>query len=120
MGFFTGLFSRSATSVSVEEAIERSGSGAVLLDVRSRDEWRRGHANYARHIPLDDLDARSGELRTDRDILVLCRTGVRATRATAQLTALGFSAQSVRGGLVAWQRAGEEIVAAGNRPGTVS
>lgn len=120
MGFLSGLFSRSSTSISVAEAIERSESGAVLLDVRTRDEWRRGHANYARHIPLDDLDARHGELRADRDILVLCRTGVRATRATAQLVALGFSAQSVKGGLVAWERAGEEIVAGGNRPGRVA
>lgn len=120
MGFLSGLFSRSSTSVSVEEALERAGNGAVLLDVRSREEWRRGHANYARHIPLEDLDARSRELRADREILVVCRSGVRSARAATQLVALGFTALSVRGGLVAWQRAGEEIVAAGNRPGTVA
>lgn len=120
MGLFSKLFSGATTTVTVGEALERAEAGAVILDVRSSEEWRRGHAQYARHIPLEDLVRRSGELRRDRDILVICKSGVRSTKARAELETLGFTALSVRGGLLAWARAGEEIVAAGNRPGTVA
>ncbi len=34
------------------------GDGVVLLDVREDDEWQRGHAPQARHIPMGDVPAR--------------------------------------------------------------
>ena len=39
----------------------------VLLDVREDDEWQRGHAPGAQHIPMGQVPSRIGEIRRRRD-----------------------------------------------------
>ena len=47
-------------------------ASVVLLDVREDDEWARGHAAGAQHIPLGDVPARIGEIDTDATLYVVC------------------------------------------------
>lgn len=64
--------------------------GAVILDVRSAGEVKNGKLGGSVHIPLDDLEARLGELsRTDR-IIVHCATGARAGIAYNLMNKNGF------------------------------
>ena len=48
------------------------GESAVLLDVREDDEWQRGHAPDAQHIPMGDVPARIDEIDPDKDLFVIC------------------------------------------------
>ena len=63
---------------------------ATLLDVRTEGEYRRGHLNGFRNIPLDDLREHLDELERDKPIYVNCQTGLRSYLACRLLTQYGF------------------------------
>ena len=63
----------------------------VVLDVREPNELAEtGTVKGAIHIPLGQLEARLGELPTDKVILTACRGGGRASRALTLLESKGF------------------------------
>ena len=96
------MFPPSVPSVAVTNVPDE----AVILDVREPDEWEAG----ALHIPLGDLPARFGELPGDGEVLVICRSGGRSSRAVAWLNQNGYDAVNVDGGMGAWAGAGREMV----------
>jgi rhodanese-related sulfurtransferase len=55
------------------------------------------------------LATRLGDLPTDREILVVCRSGNRSGRAAKQLAKAGLNAVNVRGGMISWQQAGYPV-----------
>lgn len=66
--------------------------GAVLLDVRTAEDFASGHVEGAINIPLDQLDERMGELGTkDQSVVVYCRSGKRSASARQMLHAAGFT-----------------------------
>jgi NADPH-dependent 2,4-dienoyl-CoA reductase/sulfur reductase-like enzyme/rhodanese-related sulfurtransferase len=71
---------------------------ATLLDVRTAREFRAGAIPGARHIPLDELRSRLGELERDRQVLVYCHAGQRGYVATRLLRQQGFNAANLAGG----------------------
>ena len=83
---------------------------AVILDVREPDEWQAGHIEGAIHIPLADLPARVGELPSDADLVVVCRSGGRSGRAVGWLNQNGFDVLNFDGGMVAWAASGRKMV----------
>ena len=101
-----------------EEAAERIGNGAFLLDVREQDEWDAGHAPQARHIPLGELEARWSELPADQEIICICRGGGRSARAAGALATVGLNTVNLAGGMRAWDAAALPVVADGGA-GTV-
>jgi rhodanese-related sulfurtransferase len=120
MSFLSGLFGRKYASIGPTEASRRVNLGAVLLDVREPAEWRAGHAPKARHIPLTDLDRRRKELPDGREIVTVCRSGSRSTRAAGILAADGHTVLNLSGGMRAWSAAGLPVVAKGGRPGAIT
>jgi rhodanese-related sulfurtransferase len=93
--------------VDVTEAKRRHGGGALLIDVRERDEWFFGHAPGATQIALGCLSRHIAELPRDRDLLLICRSGNRSGTAQEALVRQGFTrAVNVSGGMLAWTRAG--------------
>ena len=79
----------------------------LLLDVREPEEFtgELGHIAGSILIPLKELPARVGELEPDkeRNIIVICRAGVRSTTAAALLTGMGFEhVANLKGGMVEW------------------
>ena len=87
-------------------AISRPGSGPRLLDVRSPIEFESERIEGALGVPLETLAARLDELPESADLVVVCRTGVRATIAAETLARSGRRARVLEGGLLAWRRAG--------------
>lgn len=80
---------------------------AVVIDVRTPDEFNAGHLLQSKNIPLDQLAARSGELDKSASLLIVCATGLRATRAAALLKRAGFDKVHVLdGGFREWQSQG--------------
>jgi hydroxyacylglutathione hydrolase len=55
-----------------------------LLDVRSPQEWKKGHAPRAPHIFLGDLPAKLGQLLKADRIAVYCDSGYRASICVAR------------------------------------
>ncbi|WP_026753924.1 rhodanese-like domain-containing protein [Sediminibacter sp. Hel_I_10] len=56
---------------------------AVILDVRTKAEWDKGHVDHAKHIPLDELHLRVEEVKAlKKPIVTCCRSGVRSAKAT--------------------------------------
>lgn len=91
----------------------------ILLDVREHDEWQRGHAEGARHIPMGDVPARMGELDADATLYVVCHAGGRSMRVAQYLARNGFDPVNVSGGMLAWAGAGRPVVTDDGAEGTV-
>ena len=96
--------------ISVAELAERLDASAVVVDVRQPDEYLGGHVPGAVLIPLNDVPERFGELPTDREVLVVCRSGGRRYVASEFLVANGVRAVNVAGGTLAWIESGREVV----------
>ena len=95
--------------VRAERALELVRDGATLIDVRTRAEWRTGHAPQAVHAPLDDLNRALRRLPPGATVVVMCATGMRSRSAAAHLRAEGFVATSLSGGIGAWRSAGGAV-----------
>lgn len=89
-------------NVDVETAHARFLSGALLLDVREPEEWEAGHVEGTTHAPLGGLDA--GAYPAHREILTLCRSGGRSSKAASALAGAGKNVIIVEGGITAWLR----------------
>ena len=100
----------------VPQTFDRS---VVLLDVRENDEWQRGHAAGARHIPMGEVPARMAEIDPDAKLFVVCAAGGRSMRVAHYLARNGYAPINVNGGMHAWADAGRRVVTDDGGPGTV-
>ncbi len=91
----------------------------VLLDVREDDEWQRGHAAGAQHIPMGEVPARLGEIDGDAALYIICRSGGRSLKVSHYLARNGFQPVNVAGGMVAWAGLGRAVVTDDGAPGAV-
>jgi len=110
----------SATSLlAVDADTAASDTVSVLLDVREREEWIRGHAPGAVHIPMSEFVDRVGELDPTRSIICVCRSGNRSAQVTAWLLQHDFDAVNLTGGMNSWSAGGHPLVNSAGDPGVV-
>jgi rhodanese-related sulfurtransferase len=98
-----------------QELLERAARGdVVLVDVRPGVEFRSGHIEGARSIPIEELDERLAELPADREIVAYCRGPfcAYAHEAVRRLRAAGRNARRLEDGWPEWQLAAEMSKAA--------
>ncbi len=87
---------------SVSEVNALRGS-VLVLDVRNCAEWREGHIAGASHVALGDLNAEIARIPRDREVVVSCASGYRASAAASLLQHAGFDRVSLMaGGMDAW------------------
>jgi adenylyltransferase/sulfurtransferase len=80
-----------------------AGTAPFILDVRNPDEFALGRIAGSTLIPLGELPARLADLDPDREIVVHCKMGGRATQAQIFLTQHGFKdVKNLTGGILAW------------------
>lgn len=103
----------------VAELPAEFGPAAVLLDVREDDEWRRGHAADAQHIPMGEVPNRLEEIDPTASLYVVCRAGGRSARVAQYLARNGYAPVNVSGGMLAWANAGRPVVTDDGGPGSV-
>jgi rhodanese-related sulfurtransferase len=115
----TDMAKDAVPEVDAAEGRRRIEQGALLLDVREPDEWAAGHAPEARFIPLGQVQGRLDELPTDRPIVAICRSGGRSASVTEALTAWGYDAVNLAGGMRAWAAAGFPVVTDAGGAGAV-
>ena len=89
----------------INEAVEECRAcGAILLDVRTKEEFSDGHIEGAVNLPLDRI-TQAEELFPDfsSSIFVYCRSGARSAQATAMLQQMGYEAARNIGGILHWK-----------------
>ncbi len=96
--------------ITAAQAAEKRSQGAFILDVREPSEWTQFHIPGATRIPLGELPNRLNEVPKDRDVVVVCRTGVRSAQGRDILLKAGFTrVTSMTGGMTQWQAQGLPI-----------
>lgn len=78
--------------ISMEQLNNMVSKGAVLLDIRSPQEYEEGHLEGSILIPEYELMAKVGKIITDKEktIIVYCNTGTRSKKAQKILNRLGY------------------------------
>ena len=97
MGIFSFLRGHDVNA-GVEEY--RSTDGAVLLDVRTANEYRQGHIEGSVNLPLDKI-GRIGNLVKDKNtpLYVHCLSGARSGQAVSHLKKMGYANTKNIGGI---------------------
>ena len=100
MGFFD-FFKQPDVNQGVKKY--QSTSGAVLLDVRTPEEYRSGHIPGSKNIPLQTLD-RVGSVAENKDtaLYVYCQSGARSRQAAGMLKQMGYTNVNNIGGIASY------------------
>jgi rhodanese-related sulfurtransferase len=107
MSFLFGPRVEEADVKETSTALGDEDGEALLIDVREPHEWRAGRARGARHIPLGELPDHLDRLPRAAPVYLICRSGNRSHTAAKYLKQAGFERPiNVRGGMLAWERAG--------------
>ena len=96
--------------ISISQAYEAYQDGALVLDVRTQEEWDVLRIPETTLIPLEQLPNRVEELHKNQEIVVICRSGNRSQVGRDILLEAGFKkVTSVNGGVNAWATAGYPV-----------
>ena len=100
MGIFD-FFKQPDINQGVEEY--RQAADAVLLDVRTPQEYREGHIPGSQNMPLQQLD-KVEEVTENKDtvLYVYCRSGARSRQAVSLLKHMGYTNVHNIGGIAAY------------------
>ena len=84
-------------------------SDALVIDLRSAEDYAKGHILGAKSLPLADIERRAGELDKykTKPLILHCSDGNRGGGAAATLRKKGFGmVHNLAGGYAAWLQAG--------------
>lgn len=82
----------------------RSIPGAVLVDVRTAQEYREGHIPGSRNVPLQEIGGAAEKLGPkDTPLFLYCRSGARSAQAASALRHMGYTNLTNIGGITAWK-----------------
>ncbi|MBP6512340.1 MAG: thioredoxin [Bacteroidia bacterium] len=101
--------------VSIEqfEKLMAEKSNAIILDVRTPEEFAAGHVKGAVNLNIHDAAFKSGLAKLDKSkpVFVYCKSGSRSADATAQMKDMGFGeVYNFGGGMLAWSNAEKPVV----------
>ncbi|HKI61311.1 MAG TPA: rhodanese-like domain-containing protein [Mariprofundaceae bacterium] len=82
-----------------------------FIDVRTVEEFKAGHIQGARLIPVDVLAEHLADVPKDKQVYVYCHSGKRSARAAKLLADRGFkNIENMVGGIEAWKSANYPVV----------
>jgi rhodanese-related sulfurtransferase len=84
MSFLELIFGK---KVNLQEVIS---NGAIILDVRTKDEYQSGHLKNSINIPVDKLSQNLKKLNKNKPIITCCASGARSASARKLLESNGF------------------------------
>lgn len=96
----------SFSAVSPQDAIRLMNRGAVVIDLRSAEQYAAGHLSGARRMDGEQILKAGETLKKylQKPLIVYCESGSTGTSAARQLKAQGFTqAVNLRGGVTAWR-----------------
>lgn len=75
-----------------------------FIDVRTPSEYKSNNIRGFKNIPLHVLDSRINEFSKDKEIVVICQSGMRSKKASKKLKKHGFKqVTNVKGGMSLWK-----------------
>ena len=87
MGLFN-LFTKKKMTNEIQEYLAKD---AVVLDVRTLEEWNEGHSEGAKHIVLTVIPLNVEEIKSwNKPVIAVCRSGGRSGQAMQFLQAQGI------------------------------
>lgn len=102
MGFFD-LFKRKDMSAEIKEYLNK---GAIILDVRTLEEWNEGHTKGAEHVVLTVIPLEIEKIKAwKKPVIAVCRSGARSGQATQFLAKNGVDV--INGG--PWQNVDQYV-----------
>ncbi len=75
---------------------------AIVVDVRSKEEYEEGHLPDAQNVPLNEIDKADALYEKDAPLIVYCRSGARSAQAAQSLKEAGFTDIYDMGGILDW------------------
>ena len=100
------------TASQLSEAIKESGDDFLLLDVREAWEVAICRIQDSVHMPMGEITGRLDELRTNKEVVVICHHGARSFQVASYLLGMGIpKVANLDGGIDAWARGVEPDVA---------
>lgn len=92
------------SSDQLKERIAR-GAGPAMIDLRSKEEFERGHIAGSQSLPIEKLDpAMFIDSQKKEPFILICRSGALAYKAADILLQSGVSdCYILAGGLLAWR-----------------
>ena len=96
------------TSLTPQEFAKKAGQSkdAIVLDVRTLDEFREGHIEKSLNIDWNgnDFEKQVTKLDKSKPVLVYCLRGARSESAARKMRSMGFKEVfELKGGLAEWQ-----------------
>ncbi len=89
MGIFN-LFGGNTNVASIEQYLE---NGAVVIDVRTIEEFEEGHVQGSKNIPLNTIGSHLDEIKNlNKPVITCCRSGARSGSAATILKQHGIDA----------------------------
>ena len=97
------------TPITPERAAALVRDGALLVDIRERDEHARERIEGARHHALSVIDRDHPARPGDKVLIFHCRSGTRTAQSAPQIASAmpaGVETYILEGGIDAWKKAG--------------
>ncbi|MEK7134560.1 MAG: rhodanese-like domain-containing protein [Patescibacteria group bacterium] len=85
---------------------QRNPEMAAFVDVRSVEEYARGHAKGFTNIPLDEIARDISHIPKADAVYFMCYSGGRSFLAAKLALSHGLNTMNIEGGFSAWQKAG--------------
>ena len=93
---------RQITTTQLKE--ELKDKNKQFIDVRTSMEYNANHIKEFKNMPLANLKNDANKLAKDKEVVVMCQSGMRSTSAAKLLKKQGFSkVTNVKGGMSAWR-----------------
>lgn len=99
--------------ISISDALAAIARGAVVIDVRDRDVYEKGHIEGAVSVPLEELKRQAGDYAAldEQELVIYCGDGSRlGPEGTQALNEAGHSsAKNLAAGYSGWKAAGHPV-----------
>lgn len=98
------LPTKGVTNIAVAEVKNKfKDKNVQFIDVRTPGEYKANHRPPFKNIPLSNLSEKLDKLDKDKEIVVICQSGMRSAKAAKLLKKQGFEKiYNVKGGMSAW------------------
>ena len=82
---------------------ELNDKNKQYIDVRTPGEFKSNNIRGFKNLPLQQLAQKSNELSKEKEVVVICQSGMRSGQASKLLKKQGFKqVTNVKGGMSAW------------------
>jgi rhodanese-related sulfurtransferase len=119
ISFFLLIFSelrrKAGGLVNIEPsaAVSLINQDAMIIDLRNKEAYSRGHIVNAKNIPLDEFDGKRESIQKfkSKPVVAVCDSGTSSTKIVNTLRQAGFETVfGLKGGMNAWDQAGLPVV----------